>query len=130
MPSTHISDYAARQNERLTRAEAGLQGLEGDVAQLNDTIRRLQETQGELTPEDQALLDQIEARGEALAVRVAALDAQTVAGPEVPPGVPSEPSPAQQRWQAEQSETPREGQTVKGSMQKQPNVPIQPVRKS
>lgn len=94
-----ISDFVAKQTAFNTRqgaaidsAVAGVSGLTADVQSLNDKITELQNSQGTVTPEDQALLDQLEAQGEATATRLegvsaalAALDAQT------PPVVPPTP---------------------------------------
>lgn len=91
-----ISDFAAKQkafNERQAKAVddavASLAGLVGDVQTLNDKITELQNSQGGVTPEDQALIDDLQtqgeavaAKGEALAAALASLDAQT------PPAVP------------------------------------------
>ncbi len=91
-----ISDFAAKQAAFNTRqgaaidtAVAGVQGLTDDVAALNKKIQELQNSVGGVTPEDQALLDQLEVAGnetatrlEAVATALAALDAQT---PPTPP---------------------------------------------
>lgn len=65
-------------------------GLTGDIAELNRIITELQNSSGEVTPEDQALIDDLVAKGEAASVKaegvaaaLAALDEQTV--PAVPP---------------------------------------------
>lgn len=77
-----ISDFAAKQNAFNDRMDAAVAGLQGDVKTLNDQIAALQATQGQITPEDQALLDQIEQRGDAIATKLEALDALT---PPTPP---------------------------------------------
>jgi len=50
---------------------------------LKALIETLQNTPGSITPEDQAILDQMEALTVTLADRLTALDAETV--PEAPP---------------------------------------------
>ncbi len=85
---TKVSDSIGRQNARLDKIEQAVTGITGDVTQLKDLVRQLQSTQGEITPEDQALLDQIEARTEALSQRLEALDAENpeaAPAPENPP---------------------------------------------
>src|SRR5687767_9527582 len=49
-----ISDFAKEQNAHNDRMDAAVQGLEADVKALNDKIIELQNTPGEITPEDQA----------------------------------------------------------------------------
>lgn len=77
-----ISDFAARQKAFNERMDAAVEGLTGDVAELNRKIQELQNTSGAITPEDQALLDELQQRGEAIAQRLEALDAIR---PPVPP---------------------------------------------
>jgi len=81
-----------RQAAAIDTAVAGVAGLTDDVKALNDKITELQNSQGGVTPEDQALIDALEVQGEALTGRLetataalAALDAQT---PPVPPPTP------------------------------------------
>lgn len=94
-----ISDFAAKQkafNDRqgaaIDAVVASAAGLTSDVKSLNDQITALQNSQGGVTPEDQALIDGLETQGDALATKLegvssalAALDAQT------PPVVPPTP---------------------------------------
>lgn len=91
-----IADFAAKQkqfNDRQATAIDGavqsLQGLTDDVAALNKKIDELQNSPGSITPEDQALLDDLQSQGdnvaqkaEALATALQALDSQT---PPTPP---------------------------------------------
>jgi len=77
-----ISDFAAKQKAFNDRQDAAVTGLQGDVKSLNDKIEELQNSPGGITPEDQALLDELEARGEAIATKLEALDALT---PPTPP---------------------------------------------
>lgn len=50
---------------------ASLVGISGDVAFLKDTITKLQNTPGVFTPEDQALVDALQARVDGMATKVA-----------------------------------------------------------
>lgn len=93
-----ISDFAARQNAFNDRQAAAIDGVIGDVAFLVETIEKLQNTPGAITPEDQALLDALDARASTIADKLEALDAQTPPKPPVepPPGPtepPTEPAP-------------------------------------
>jgi len=94
-----FSDFAAKQKTFNDRQSAAIEsiatsvtGLTGDVKSLNDKITELQNSPGTITPEDQALLDDLQAQGEAAATKaegvaaaVKALDDQT------PPVVPANP---------------------------------------
>lgn len=79
-----ISEFASRQNAHNDRIDAAITGLAGDISQLNAKIAELQNSAGQISPEDQATLDALEARGTAIAEKVAALDALTEAAPSVP----------------------------------------------
>lgn len=95
-----VSEFVAKQEAHNAAVDASLDtigtsvtGIVGDVAALNDLIRQLQESQGEITPEDQALLDQLEAKGQALEDRAKATsDAVKAADDLTPPPTP-EPAP-------------------------------------
>ena len=63
----------------------GIDGIAGDIASLKAKILELQNTPGTLTPEDTALLNEIQGMTEALAGRVTELDALTP--PVAPPVV-------------------------------------------
>lgn len=78
---TAISDFAAKQNEFNTRIGSAIDGIVGDIKSLNDKITELQNSSGAVTPEDQALIDDLQAQGQALADRAEALDAQTPPAP-------------------------------------------------
>jgi peptidoglycan hydrolase CwlO-like protein len=80
-----ISDFAARQTAFNGRIDAAVTGLQGDVKFLQDKIDELQNSAGQITPEDQALLDDIDARADAVATKLEALDALT---PPTPPATP------------------------------------------
>ena len=78
-----ISEFAAKQNAFNDRVDAAVTGLTEDVQTLNDKIVELQNTPGTITPEDQALLDAIQARSEGIATKLEALDALTPPKPPV-----------------------------------------------
>jgi hypothetical protein len=80
--STKIAEFAAAQKAFNDRQDAAVTGLQGDVQSLNDKITELQNSAGAITPEDQALLDDLQTRGEAITAKLEALDALT---PPVPP---------------------------------------------
>lgn len=80
--ANEIKAFAAAQNEFNDKIDTAITGLEGDIKTLNETIAKLQSTPGTITPEDQALLDQLQARGKTIADKLDALDALT---PPTPP---------------------------------------------
>ena len=78
-----ISDFAARQTAFNDRMDTAVAGVQADIEGLKALIEQLQNTPGGITPEDQDLLNQIEARAGAIADKLDALDALT------PPVVPA-----------------------------------------
>lgn len=76
-----ISDFAAKQKTFNDRMDTAVTDLQGDVKFLTDKIAELQASQGTITPADQALLDEIEARSSAIADKLDALDALTPPAP-------------------------------------------------
>lgn len=97
LKSFQDSDDAA-----MDRLIAAQKNITADVAKLNKTIADLQNSQGQVTPEDQNLINQIQAQGDAIRKKQAdfetalkALDEATPPDPvEPPPGEPT-PPPAQ-----------------------------------
>lgn len=77
-----LSDYTQRVNTHLDKLDTGLAGLTTDIQELKTLIEKLQNSPGPITPEDQALLDALEARVKSAADKAAALDAET---PPTPP---------------------------------------------
>jgi hypothetical protein len=77
-----ISEFASKQNAFNDRMDSAVDGLQADVTALNDKITQLQNNPGPITPEDQALLDQLQSRGETISTKLEALDALT---PPTPP---------------------------------------------
>lgn len=94
-----ISEYAGRVQAHLDNISSAVDGLGTavagvgkDVLWLKDKIAELQNSNGGISPEDQALLDAIEARVGTLAINVGAvataaqqLDAATDSAPPAPP---------------------------------------------
>lgn len=78
-----ISEFATKQNAHNDKIDTAVSGLQGDVQTLTDTIKKLQESAGQITPEDQALLDAIDARAQGISDKLEALDALT------PPATPT-----------------------------------------
>lgn len=78
-----ISKFATEQNTFNDRVDAAVTGLQSDIQALNDKITELQNSPGEITPEDQALLDTLQTRAEGITAKIEALDALT------PPTVPA-----------------------------------------
>lgn len=77
-----LSEWATRQETNLNEVKGTLDAIGAAVTKLDELIQKLQNSSGVITPEDQALLDKIEAASKDLAKR--ALDIKTDA--EVPPG--------------------------------------------
>jgi hypothetical protein len=72
-----ISDFSALFTAFQDRQDAAVAALQADVKNLNDQIAALQGSQGQITPSDQALLDQIQSRASSIADKLDALDALT-----------------------------------------------------
>jgi len=83
--SLAIQEFSARVNEAFGKISTSLDGVAGDVSALKDEIAKLQSSAGEISAEDQATLDSIEAKAVAISDKLSALDDQTV-----PPAPPSE----------------------------------------
>lgn len=92
-----ISDFAAkqaafnkRQSDAIDSAVASVSGLSGDIQSLNDKITELQNSVGQVTPEDQALIDDLETKGDALSTKAEALSqALTTLDNLTPPNPPT-----------------------------------------
>jgi hypothetical protein len=95
-----FSDYAAEQKEfnriqeegvdSIVESISGPTGLAADIKALNDKIAELQNRPDGWTPEDQALLDDIRAKGQAMTAKTTALattvkDLDSQHPPVVPP---------------------------------------------
>jgi hypothetical protein len=79
-----ISDYHDAVQATFDAISAGLDGVSADLQALADKIAELQNSSGAITAADQALLDDIQAKADALKVRVIDLDAKNP--PPAPPG--------------------------------------------
>lgn len=69
-----ISDFSAKQKAYNDRISNAIDGISTDIGALNDKITELQNSPGAITAEDQALLDEAQRQGEAVATKVEALD--------------------------------------------------------
>lgn len=78
-----ISDFADKMTEHNAKVDAAVAGLTTDISTLEAQIAALQNSAGQITPEDQALLDGIEQKAGQVADKLAALDALTP--PPAPP---------------------------------------------
>lgn len=77
-----ITEFADAVDAHNAAVDTAIQGLSDDIANLNKQIQDLQNSAGQITPEDQARLDAIQARSQTVAEKLAALDALT------PPAAP------------------------------------------
>lgn len=73
----------ARQKEFNDRNEESIRGLAGDIAEMQRLITQLQESAGDVTPEDQATIDALQNASDSIAGRFKALDDLT------PPAAPA-----------------------------------------
>jgi hypothetical protein len=78
-----ITEFAVAQNTFNNRIDTAIQGIVEDVTFLKNRIAELQATSNGITPEDKALLDAIQARSNAIADKLEALDALTPPSPPV-----------------------------------------------
>lgn len=81
-----VSDYYAAQTQFNQRLEQAIQGVEGDVRSMKEKIDKIQNSPGEISPEDQALLDELQVSAEAAVKKLEALDQLT------PPEQPAPPA--------------------------------------
>lgn len=81
---SRISEFKAKYDAFVARQDTAIAGVKGDLDTLNAKIEALQATQGQLTPEDDALLTEIENAADAATQKLEALDALT------PPAAPVE----------------------------------------
>lgn len=72
-----ISDFNAKVSASFDKLGTAVDGVVADVAFLKDQIAKLQNSPGTITPEDQATLDALQARADALSAKVSDLDAAT-----------------------------------------------------
>lgn len=95
-----FSEYAASQKAfndaqaaGIDAVNAAVDGVAADVQVLNDKITALQNSQGDVTPEDQALIDELQSAGQSLKDKMDALSAKATAlDAQNPPTVPTSPT--------------------------------------
>ncbi len=104
-----VSDFAAKVKAYNDRQDAAITGVSSDIDALNAKIAELQSTQGQITPEDQALLDDIQARGDAIATKLEALDNLT------PPPPPPPETPTTEGAAGNVANAPRTGRVPPGN---------------
>lgn len=81
-----VSDFVGKMNDFFARQDTAVADLQGDIDNLVEQIAALQATQGQITPEDQALLDGIQAKAATISDKLDAMDALTP--PKAPPVTP------------------------------------------
>lgn len=72
-----ITSYAEKQQHFFDQVNASIDGIRVDVKSLADKIAELQNSEGEISAEDQALLDQLEQQADDLAAKIKAVDDMT-----------------------------------------------------
>ncbi len=95
-----ISDYVSKQEAHNASVDASLDAINtnvtdivSDIGTLNDLITQLQNSSGQISADDQALLDQAEAQGQALQDKATALASAAQAADDLtPPAAPAAPS--------------------------------------
>ena len=76
-----IQDFGNRVNTAFDQIHAAVTGIADDIDWLKQEIIRLQNTPGPISPEDQAILDALEARVGGMVTRIDALDTATARPP-------------------------------------------------
>lgn len=76
-----ISEFAGKVNAAFEGISTAVDGVKADVEGLKAKIQELQDSAGQISPEDQALLDDIQAKAESAATKLAELDAATENAP-------------------------------------------------
>src|SRR6185369_2630937 len=79
-----ISDFGDKVNAKFDELGTAVDGIATDVDFLKAEIKKLQDSPGQITPADQAILDGIQTRADALSAKVKALDAATEEPPTAP----------------------------------------------
>lgn len=72
-----ISEFSDRVNAAFGSIDQAVTGVSADVQSLKAEIEKLQNTPGDISPEDQAILDGIEAKVNDVAGKLTALDGLT-----------------------------------------------------
>lgn len=85
-----IQAFAAAEGAVLDSLVAALNSITTGVKALDDLITQLQNSAGQISPADQALLDQIQAKSNALVAQANAINT-TPPGTVIPPGPPPGP---------------------------------------
>lgn len=80
-----VAAFVAAQQAFNAREAKAVDDILAEVKALNDKITALQNSTGEVTPEDQALLDQATAQSQAIVDKLEALDAAQTTPPPAPP---------------------------------------------
>lgn len=72
-----IQTFGARVKAAFEKQAKAVDGLVADIETLNKKIEELQNSPGGITPEDQTLLNELEAQADSIATKLEALDAAT-----------------------------------------------------
>lgn len=80
-----IKKFADEVNARFDEIGTAVDGVSDDVAYLKEKIDELQNNPGPISPEDQAILDELQARVTGTTEKLKALDAATERPPTPPP---------------------------------------------
>lgn len=80
-----ISNFSEAQKKHNERMESALAAVKADVESLHQKLEEFQNSPGAISPEDQALLDALQAQSEALVAKLDALDQMTPSLTDAPP---------------------------------------------
>lgn len=90
---TQIADFATQVQASFDAVTADLDKISAGITNLDALITQLQNSPGNITPADQALLDKIQAASQALKAKADAIDI-TPPAPPVPTDQPATPPPS------------------------------------
>lgn len=89
-----IADFAAKQKTWNAEIKDDLTAISANLATLQTTISQLQDSAGKVTPEDQAIIDDLQAQAADLGAQADVVAGKTPPAPPVLPPVDAPPAAA------------------------------------